>query len=282
MTAETHKRIGFVDHDPNNFHADVYLKLLRGPLASRGYTVAGVTALQEQAGRDWAAKNDVPYFGEPADMNVAVDCFAVLAPSNPEVHEALCGAVLPLGKTTFVDKTFAPDVAAAQRIFAMADQHGVAVQTTSALRTTPVQERVQQLESPLLHMAAWAGGSSFAEYGIHPVEMVVSCMGPAVESLMVLGPEDHPVLVLKYDGGRVATIDFNPSEYVPFAASLTTRTGTDFVTVDDARLFEDAAGAILDFFDAGQALVDRAESLAVLRVLDAATLPAARDGFVAV
>ena len=35
-------------------------------------------------------------------------------------------------------------------------------------------------------------------------------------------------------------------------------------------------------FDAGRPLVDRAESLAVLRVLEAAELPAARDGFVAV
>ncbi|MEM9354169.1 MAG: Gfo/Idh/MocA family oxidoreductase [Planctomycetota bacterium] len=280
--AESPRRIGLVDYDPNNFHADVYLKMLRGPLVGREYVVAGVSAQQEHAGRGWAAKNDVPYFAGPAEMNEAVDCFAVLAPSNPEVHEELCRAVLPLGKATFVDKTFAPDVATAERIFALADEHGVAVQTTSALRTTLVQRRAGELENPLLHMAAWAGGSSFGEYGIHPVEMVVSCMGAGVESLMVHGPEEHPQLVLRFSGDRAATIDFNPSEYVPFSAALTTRAGTEFVTVDDAKLFEDAAAAILDFFDAGRPLVEQAETLAVLRVLAAAAKPEARGGFVPV
>ena len=40
------QRIGFVDFDIDNFHADVYLKLLRGDLQSRGFTVADATALQ--------------------------------------------------------------------------------------------------------------------------------------------------------------------------------------------------------------------------------------------
>jgi hypothetical protein len=53
--------------------------------------------------------------------------------------------VLPFGKTTFVDKTFAPDVATAERIFKKADQHKAALQSSSALRYTAVQKVVQEL-----------------------------------------------------------------------------------------------------------------------------------------
>src|SRR5688572_29268315 len=119
------KRIGFVDDDLDNFHARVYLEAIRGPLKERGFTVAGATALQHDRSRAWAAKNDLPYFDDPGALDKAVDVYAVLAPSTPDTHEKLCARILPFGKTTFVDKTFAPDVATAARIFALADQHKV-------------------------------------------------------------------------------------------------------------------------------------------------------------
>ncbi len=53
------KRIGFVDDDLDNFHANTYLKALRGPLAERGWRVAGATALQAEKGRGWADRNQV-------------------------------------------------------------------------------------------------------------------------------------------------------------------------------------------------------------------------------
>ena len=37
------KRIGFVDLNLDNYHANVFLQALRGPLLSRGFTVAGAT-----------------------------------------------------------------------------------------------------------------------------------------------------------------------------------------------------------------------------------------------
>ena len=87
------QRIGFVDFDLDNFHADVYLKLLRGDLQSRGFTVAGATALKADSSQAWCAKNSVPYYDAVDALDAHVDCYAVLAPSNPEVHEILCQRV---------------------------------------------------------------------------------------------------------------------------------------------------------------------------------------------
>lgn len=276
------KRIGFVDDDLYNFHANTYLAALRGPLEGRGWEVVGAAALQAERGKAWAAEKGVAYFDSIADLADAVDAFAILAPSTPEIHEELASLVFPHQKTTFVDKTFAPDAATAERIFALADANQIAVQSTSALRTTDIQTQVEKLEDPLVNLAVWAGGASLAEYGVHPVEIAVSCLGPEAERLTICGAEHHPTIVIEFSRGRAATIDFNAAEYAPFVAMLTTERWSRQVVVDDKRLFVDAAAAILDFFDAGRPLVPRDETLAIVRILDAAKDPAARGGWVAV
>ncbi|TWT41405.1 Gfo/Idh/MocA family protein [Botrimarina hoheduenensis] len=273
-------RIGFVDDALDNFHANTYLAALRGPLADRGYVVAGATALAGEAAKQWCHAKQVEWFESVDALAAEVDVFAILAPSTPETHWRLCERVLPHGKPTFVDKTFAPDIATAEKIFALADQHGVAVQTTSALRTTNVQAEVAKLTEPLVNLSQWAGGASFAEYGIHPVELAVSCLGPEAQRVYVTGADRHPTIVIDFSGGRVATIDFNAGEWTPFDTVLTTAKGSKPVTVVDTTLFVDAARAILDFFDAALRgdgpLIDRAETFAVMRILEGVASPAAR------
>ena len=275
------KRIGFVDYKLDNFHANIYLKIAREDLAARGFTIAGCTAMDEKDGRAWADKNGVPYFADLDELDAAVDVYMILAPSNPEVHLGLCERILPYGKTTYVDKTFAPDLKTAQKIFALADQHKAKMQTTSALRYTNVQAHVAEVgRKAVQHMVAWGGGRSFGEYAIHPTELVVSCMGPKVESLMRRGEGKQSQLLLNFSAGRTAVINVYAQADTPFAASVTTKAGTQLFTVDGARLFVDTLAAIFDFFEAGKPNIDRAESLAVRRILDAAASPRALKGFV--
>ena len=115
------RRIGFVDHRLDNYHADVYLMLLRTDLSDLGFTVASATALETEPSQAWAADNDVPWFDDVATLDEPVDHYVVLAPSNPGSHLDLCRQVFPCGKSTYVDKTFAPDLSTAEAIFALAD-----------------------------------------------------------------------------------------------------------------------------------------------------------------
>ena len=275
------KRIGFVDDNLDNFHARVYLEALRGPLKERGYVVSGATALQHEKSRAWAAKNTLEYFDSAAALDKVTDVYAILAPSTPKTHEELCAAVLPFGKITFVDKTFAPDAAAAGRIFAMADKHKVALQTTSALRYTAVQKHVAAVGlNEVRHVVAWAPGGSYDEYAVHAVEMAVSCLGPEAQSLMRRGMEAESQLLINYSGGRTAVVNVYVKRKTPYAASITTAKETRYVEVDTKPLFVDAAAGMLDFFAAGKELVDRRETMAVMRILDASRDPAALQGFV--
>ena len=273
------KRIGFVDYRLDNYHAEVYLKAIRGPLASRGFEVVGATAIDAGVSEAWAAERKLPYFSSVDELNEAVDCFAVLAPSNPELHLGMCELVLPFGKTTFVDKTFAPDELTARAIFSLADACDAPVQTTSALRSTAVQAFVRELPTPVQSMTIYSSGTSFEEYGIHPVELAVSCLGHEVEALMRIGPESHPQWLLQFSGDRTATIDFNPEIEIPFSAVVSTQQAHERIEIDGATLFLDAASSILDFFDAGRPLVDRRESLMVRRILDVALSDRVRGRF---
>jgi len=276
------KRIGYVDYSLDNFHAKVYLKLFRNELARRGFDVVAATAMKEKAGREWAEDNDVAYFDDARAMDAEVDYYAVLAPSNPKVHLELCRKVFPFGKPTYVDKTFAPSLAVARRIFALADKHKAPVQTTSALRYTNVQDHIAEIggRARVRHMVAWGGGGTFAEYAIHPVELVVSSMGPKAERLMRRGTGKDSQLLVDFSGGRTAVVNVYMKAATPFAASVTTAKGTKLITVDSSAIFLNMASAMLDFFETAKPNIPRTESLMIRRILDAAENPKALKGFV--
>ncbi len=203
------------------------------------------------------------------------------APSNPEKHLPLCEQTLPMGKPTFVDKTFAPDLKTAKQIFTLADKHKAPIQTTSALRYTDVQAFAQEAgRNRLRHVVAWGGGRSFGEYAIHPVELVISCLGPRAERLMRRGTSKQSQLLIDFAGGKTAVVNVCVQSKTPFAAGVTTTEETRLIAVDSSRLFIDAAAGMLDFFEAGKALIDRRETLMIRRILDVAEQANARERFV--
>jgi predicted dehydrogenase len=273
-------RIGYVDFKLENYHANTFLKLFREQLKPRGATVAGCFGLDQDVARAWSATNNVPLFSSVKELAANVDAFMVLAPGNPETHLTLCEMTLPLGKPTYVDKTFAPDTATAKKIFAIAAEHHVPMQTTSALRYTNVQDELKSIHQPLRHMIAWGGGRSFGEYAIHPLELIVSCMGPDALSVMRRGTGDQSQLLINFSDDRTAVANVYTNSDTPFAATLTTAQQTRYVKVDDGKIFLNTAAAILDFFDAKKPNIDPRESLMIRRILDVAEDPGVTKGFV--
>ncbi len=275
------RRIGFVDDNLDNYHARVFLQIFREALKERGFVVTGATALQHERSRAWARQQKLDYFESAEQLNKVVDYFAILAPASPKTHWELCQRVLPLGKTTFVDKTFAPDVATAERIFTLADKHQVALQTSSALRYTAVQRYVASIgRDNVRHVIAWGGGGSYEEYVIHPLEMAISCLGHEAVSLMRRGTEPESQLLINFTNGRTGIVNVYNKRRTPFAAAVTTAKETRYQEVDTKNLFVDAAAAMLDFFAAGKPDIDRRETLAIMRILDAARDAASLERFV--
>jgi predicted dehydrogenase len=275
-------RIGFVDYRLENWHANTFLRIFREELKDRA-VIAGCWGMDQAIGQAWAQKNAVPLAASVADLDKTVDAYMVLAPTNPETHLELCQKVLPMGKPTFVDKTFAPDLATAQAIFALADKHAAPVESSSALRYTNVQREVDSLgRSDLRHMVAWGGGRSYDEYSIHPTELVISCMGAGAESLMRRNDGAYSQLLVNFADGRTAVINVHAHEQAPFAAALTTSQTTRLLNVDFGPMFSEAAGAIVDFLQGKRPPIDRQQTLTVRRILDASVNTEATGRFVKV
>jgi len=265
------KRIAFIDHNLENFHANVYLKLLQTDLKKRGFTINACFGTQQKQSREWAEKNNIPYFSNLNQLNETVDHYMILAPSNPETHLNLCQQIFPFGKPTYVDKTFAPDLKTAKKIFALADKHKVPMQTTSALRYTEVQDYVESVgRKNVKHMITWVAGGSFAEYAVHPLELFVSCMGANVKRLMRRGTKNQVQLLLDLTGNRTAVVNVFPQTRTPYAASVTTNEETKYFAIDTSKIFLNTASAVLDLFETQKANIDRKESLIIRRIQDVA------------
>lgn len=280
----TVKRIGYIDYKLDNFHANVYLNLLRGDLKDRGWAVAKCWGMDEEVGRKWATEKQVPYVADPAEM-ADCDAIVVLAPSDPELHMELVKRAFPLRKPTYVDKTFAPDLGTAKRIFALADKYRVPVITSSALRcAASLNKLVAELgKDKIRHMRAWGGGRSFEEYVIHPIEMLIATMGSDVKEVMRLSDgEHHNELHLRFRGGRTGSVFVHTNGACAFQAVVTSDTKTAYVDTSSDPIFRDLASLILDFFESGKESIGRNETLAIFKVRDAAFDKKALGNFVKV
>jgi hypothetical protein len=100
--------------------------------------------------------------------------------------------------------------------------------------------------------------------------------------MMRRGTDGYSQLLLNFSDDRTAVANVYTKGGTDFAASVTTDKQTTYLPVDTSKLFVDAASAILDFLEAGKPTIDRRESLAVRRILDAAADPGALKQFVSV
>ncbi|MEK7413925.1 MAG: Gfo/Idh/MocA family oxidoreductase [Planctomycetota bacterium] len=276
-------RIGFIDDSCDNYHANTFLALLRGELSSCG-TVVGVHALTAESGRAWAASKGLPWYDDAAALARQCDALMVLAPSTPETHPELAKRALPAGLPTYIDKTFATDLAAAKAIFALADTHRAPLQSSSVLRWTSAHRALAasgEMKN-VRHVSAWGGGRSFAEYAIHPLEVVVSLLGPEVRRVLRLGSADFSQLLMEFSDHRQAVVTVACGTDTAMAVSVTTATATLWPALDNSTLFKDALQEICAFLADGTPRIDRRETLAIRAVLDAANDPRCLANFMQV
>ena len=260
-------RIAFVDHDIDNFHANTFARLLSEH--DTGFRLSAVYANRRDNIAAWADERKVSTVEKIADLAPLADYVMVLAPSNPETHLDLCRETFALGKTTYVDKTFAPDYATAQEIFALADQHGVAIQSSSVLRYTELQVHcASQSDLPPRSISSWASGGNFKEYIIHPLESVVSVMGPEIEAITAEESAGCTRITLRFSGDRIATIQMHVAHATPFYHVVSDAKATKAISIDGSRIFLNGLLATLDFFKAGKAQIPREETLAIMLALD--------------
>ena len=267
------QKLGFVDLFIDEWHANNYPAWIKGAPRAAEFELAYAWQAEQRPGLrtldKWCADFGVTPCGSIEEVVEKSDAIFVLAPANPEVHEKLAELPLKSGKRVYIDKPFAPDKAAAERMFALADKYHTAMFSSSALRFGSELAAAKKDFPPerIEMMNTRGGGRSFEEYSIHQAEMIVSCMGTGIADVMQCGTGRTNHAVIRYKDGRRAAMTLNPD--TPFAAALYASDGISTIG-EMGDFFPNLLAAILDFFATGKTPVDRAETIEIAALVRAA------------
>jgi len=261
------KKIGFIDYYLDEWHANQYpgwIKDASGGAMEVAFAYAVKDAEHGLTNWEWCAKHGVMWCDTIEEVIAQSDYLIVLSPDNPEQHEALAELPLASGKPTYLDKTFAPDRAAALRLFERAAQHHTPLYSSSALRYA---DEFGEIERAGIRVIASLGPGSFENYSIHQIEPVVALMGTDVKRIMFIGTEAAPALLIEFAGGRQATIQ-QPGPGCPFMMAVNYDSGTCRVVQPVSDYFQRFIQDLVAFFETGQVSVPPAETVAIMSIIE--------------
>jgi len=265
------KKIGFVDFYLSEWHANNYPAWLRDACEKLGadYEVAYAWAETEVSlvdgvtSREWCDKMGVTLCGTLEELCEKSDVILVLAPSDPDKHLGYAKVVLPYGKRTYIDKTFACSRKEAEEIFANAEAHDTPCFSSSALRFA---NEIKTADKNGIDFIGSRGPGAFSNYAIHQVEPIVTLMGSEVRRVMSIGTAKAPGLLIDFKDGRRATMN----NYGSGAFNLQIKYADEHVAVipDCSEYFPNFIADLVDFFRTGDVKVSHAETIAIMGILE--------------
>lgn len=267
------KKIGFIDYYLDEWHANNLPGWIRQSTFKDRMDVAYAWAEKDHddglSSEEWCRKHGVTLADSLDDLVSKSDYLVVLSPDNPERKEELADLALRSGKPVYVDKTFAPDVATARRMFSLAEQHGTPMFSSSALRFAEELEPVRDsLEPDEIAFVATGGGGTFSSYAIHQFEMIVSLMGVGAQRVMQCGTRKVPTVLVDYGNGRRASLQV--MERMPFRLSAYTVDGnTHHFPTLATTFFHRLVETTLRFFETREIPVPKEETIEIMALIDA-------------
>jgi hypothetical protein len=265
------KKIGIIDYFIDEWHSNTYLSLFEQASKALGvdYKVVYGYAEVEKEGKmstdDWCKKNNIIRCQTIEELCEKSDNILILAPANPETHLRYAEAALKYGKTTYIDKTFAPDLETAKAIFAVAEKYNTKIFTSSALRYAEEIEGYDNVKNVMIK----GGGRSLEEYIIHQIEMAVKLTkGEQAKLVHVFSGDKQATMVVEYEN-RAVTLSFSNSGWGFSVDVETDKANCEFKNVEKGTEFYRLVESIVKFFETNEEPFDKKEPLAVLAIRDA-------------
>lgn len=262
------KKIGLIDLFIDEWHANNYPQWFRSSKRADEFDVAFAweEAPNPQGKNliEYCRAHDITPLSSLEEIVDKSDALCVLAPSNPEVHERLSELALASGKPVYIDKTFAPDRKTAERLFARAQKYGTPLMSSSALRFSDELKKFSAELSAvgkIISLSTTGGGSSFQEYGVHQLEIIVSVLGTGATRIMQCRNGAHQHMTIDYPDKRRASLYYHPT--FAFTAMMTTESDSR-VFPASTRMFENMIDSITDFFTTGKSEIDLAETIEIM------------------
>lgn len=262
------KKIGFVDLYLSEWHANNYPGWIRQVCAKENldYQICYAWAEQDVSPVDgvtsaqWCQQQNVELCETLAELCEKSDCIIVLAPSNPETHLRYAQEVLKYQKRTYIDKTFAPDAATAQKIVDLSKAYGTPFFTTSALRYASELVPLAGVDN----VQVTGGGRSLEEYSIHQVEMIVKTLGTGAQKVCARKEGNVAAIEIAYCDRRQAQM------YYEETAGFTCKAEKDGVALYDGGIQSDFFMVLMEkivhFFETGEVDFRQEETMEVMRI----------------
>ena len=183
--------------------------------------------------------------------------------------------VFAAGKRVFIDKPLAASLADAKEIARLGKKHGVPWWTSSSLRYSPAAAKAAAVKG-LTGAITWGPAPLEATheldlswYGIHPVELLFSVMGPGCKRVTRTYTEGADAIIGEWSDGRIGivrTIRNGKSAY-----GITAFGAEEVMTSSDAGAqYSRMLGDVVQFFKDGKPPVAEAETMEIFTFMDAA------------
>lgn len=259
------KKIGFIDYFIDEWHANNYPDWMKASALGKDFEIAYVWAELDKSPitgvstDEWCEKFGVKKCRSIEEVCEKSDYVLILVPGYPDKHEEYAKVALKYGKPTYIDKTFAPDLATAKRIFDMADEYGAPVFTSSALRySTELDEYVGKKS-----VTAKGAGSSIHEYIVHIAEMLVKTIGVGATSILATEDGGYYTFDVEYADGRVGKMIYEKDQ--PYEIGCCCKS-----TAIESNFFQALIDDILRFYSEPTPSFAREETLEVMKLREGA------------
>ncbi len=278
-------RIGIVGLDST--HAVAFTELFNAPASAHGRVVAAAHGVEtdfplsvaRRAGiaREVTERLGVPLAASLEELVAAVDAVMILS-ADGRAHRAEAGRVLPAGKPTFIDKPLAPSAREGAEIFQIAREQRAPCFSASALRFSPEIRALREVAGGRATPTVARGPArtepfhpALSWYGIHIVEALYVVMGAGCRSVTCAATSDAVKATGHWADGRIGIVEGSVRDGADFEVTCADRTGRGFRYATLVR-------AIGEFFVSGKPPIAAAETLEILRFIDAADESKAHGG----
>jgi virulence factor len=220
----------------------------------------------------------IPLFDDPADLFGKVD--AVMIESvDGSVHRERALPFLEKGMPTYVDKPFACSLSDARAMIDLAMRKHIPLMSSSSLRYAPEVVDAEEGKGPagaILGVSTYGPAPTHPRnpglfhYGIHPVEMLYTLMGPGCKQLTCLSQPSAEVVSGVWSDGRLASVRGIRSGRADYGFTLFGEKAVATQGVSTKYIYRELLKQVVRMFETQQLPIDLRETLEIVAFIEAA------------
>jgi predicted dehydrogenase len=233
-------------------------------------------------------KFGVPLVEKPADMIGKVDGMLIESVDGT-VHYERAKPFLEAGIACFIDKPFTCSTADAKKILELSEKKKAPVFSSSSLRYAPevVEYAADPKPGKLVGCLVYGPASlspvpernaGLYHYGIHPVEILYTLMGPGCTRVTSTHEKGADVVTGHWKDGRVATVRGIRAGASGYGFTAFAEKGIKSVTVGIGFIYRELLKKVVEFFKNGKSPVEPSTMVEIMAFIEAANKSGANHG----